>query len=252
MQQPLWRKVGEALLLSLLLGASTELLQSLIGREGSWLDLGNDLLGSLLVLTFFGEWKAKLNKRLLWLLRGGLAFLVFWVVLPFVKVAADDLVAWQQFPLLSGFETPLEASRWGGDCIRRLDRQHVYSGSNAMQVELTTNRYSGVWLRHFPADWRGYRAVQFHIYNPQKEPFRYYFRIHDQFHRDNGQRYSDRFNATLVAQPGWNEVEIPLQEVAQAPRGRQLDLSRVAGMILFVGKLEQTQTFYLDEVRLVL
>lgn len=106
-------------------------------------------------------------------------------------------------------------------------------------------------LKYFPADWSQYRALQFQIYNPQPEPFSFYFRIHDQLHWGNNSRYSDRFNTSLVARPGWTQMEIPLSEVVEAPKGRKMDLTKIAGVILFVDRLEQSRTFYLDEVKLI-
>ncbi|NOY13478.1 MAG: hypothetical protein GXP51_07295 [Deltaproteobacteria bacterium] len=249
--QPSLRLVGEVLLLAFLLGAGTELLQSEIGRDASWQDLMNDLLGSMLALTFIIPGRTKSFSRTLWLVRIPLLALVGWTLIPFLSVTLDDLVAWQQFPLLSGFETPLETSRWGGNSRRRIDHQHVFSGSSSLRVELNTQRYSGVTLKHFPADWSGYRRLRFWIFNPAAEPFPFYFRIHDQAHRLSGNRYSDRYNTSLVAPPGWSRQEILLSKVAKAPRGRPMDMTKIAGLVLFVGKLKQPHTLYLDQVELL-
>lgn len=248
--QPLLRQIGEVLLLALLLGAGSELLQANFGREASWQDLGNDLLGSLLSLSFAPSIKKQLPALRLFSFRFLVLAVVGWAIVPFAKVAIDDLVVRQQFPLLSGFETPLELSRWGGTSKRRLDRQHVYSGSAALRVDLTTSRYSGASLKYFPADWSSYRLLRFQIYNPEEQPLQLYFRIHDQKHKSSGNRYSDRYNTSFVAAAGWTEIEIPLSKVMQAPRDRKMDLAKVAGMIVFVDKLEQSRTIYLDDVAL--
>jgi hypothetical protein len=250
-QQSFTRQSLEALLLAVLLGAGTELLQAAVGRQASWLDFGHDLLGCLLALSFSAQLKNTLAARRLWLLRLPILVLVVWTLLPFVRVATDDLIAHQQFPLLSGFETPFEVSRWGGNSKRFLETEKTFSGAGALRVELNTSRYSGTGLKHFPADWSGFRRLQFHVYNPESEPFEFHFRIHDQLHRANGNRYSDRFNTSLLALPGWSGLEIPLAKVAKAPRGREMDMRKIAGMILFVGKLEKPRTIYLDEVRLL-
>ncbi len=249
--QPLWRQAFEVLLLALLLGAGTELLQAMIGRQATWQDLGNDVLGALLALVFSPQLKHRLQRWPLWGMRLPTLLLVGWIVLPFLQVMTDDLVAHQQFPLLSGFETPLEPSRWGGNSSRRLDHDISASGSAALRVDLNTDRYSGLALKHFPADWSRYRALSLQLYNPQPVPFELHFRIHDQAHRASDYRYSDRFNTSLLLQPGWTELEFSLGEMAKAPKGRQMDLSRIAGMVLFVGKLEEPKTFYLDDVQLI-
>ncbi len=249
-RRPAWQLLGEVLVLALVLGAGTELLQAAIGREASWQDLANDLLGSLLGFAFSPAASVGFSRSV-WLLRIPLLAIVCWVVIPFVKVSLDDLIAWQQFPLLAGFETPLEASRWGGNSRQYLDSQHAYRGESALRVELNARRYPGVALNDFPQDWSSYRLLRFHIFNPEESQFQFHFRIHDQLHRKNGNRYSDRYNTSLVALPGWTELEIPLAQVAESPKGRNMDLSRIAGMILFVGKLERPRTIYIDEVELV-
>ena len=248
--QPWLRQVGEVIFLALLVGACSELLQAGFGREATWQDLGNDLLGSLLSLAFAPAIKRQLPALRILLFRFLVLALVGWAIIPFAKVAIDDLVARQQFPLLSGFETPLELSRWGGASKRQLDRQYVYSGSTTLRVDFSTSRYSGVALKYFPADWSSYQELRFQIYNPEKDPLQLYFRIHDQKHKLSDNRYSDRYNTSFVAATGWSEIKILLSEVTQAPRDRRMDLSKTAGMILFVDKLDRSRTIYLDDVAL--
>lgn len=248
---PARRQIVEVLLLAALLGAGTELLQAVVGREASWQDLGNDLLGSLVALAFFSALREQLRTRQLQILQAMALGLVFWSLLPLGKVMLDELIAWRQFPLLAGFETGLEKERFGGNSKRRIDHEVFFSGTASLKVELNTVRYSGVALKYFPADWEGYRALRVQLFNPGPEDFQFHFRIHDRQHERTGNVYSDRFNTSLTVLPGWNSLEFPLQKVAEAPKKRRMDLTEIAGAILFVGKLKRPQTIYLDELQLV-
>lgn len=238
----------EVLLLTVAVGGLTELLQSGIGREGTWQDLGNDVVGSLIGLLFLTSTRHSLSLLVLRSLQLPVLALVVWSLLPTAKVIVDDLVARQQFPLLSGFETALESSRWRGSARRTVSSDVAFSGDLSLLVSLTTQRYSGIGLKDFPRDWSDYSSVSLQVFNPDPEPLQLHFRIHDHLHAN---RYSDRYNNSFSLQPGWNELLISLDDVASAPRDRTLDLSRVAGMGVFVGKLERSRVIYLDEVRLL-
>jgi hypothetical protein len=243
-----WPLVGEVLLLTIAVGGLTELLQSTIGREGTWLDLGNDIIGSSIGLFFLTSARRSLPFFRLRSLQVPVLILVVWSLFPTGKVIVDDLIARQQFPLLSGFETSLEASRWRGSAKRVVSTNVPFSGKASLQVNLNTQRYSGLGLKDFPRDWSNYRFVTLRVFNPEIDPLQLHFRIHDHFHAN---RYSDRYNNSFKLQSGWNELLIDLDDVLNAPKGRKLDLSRVAGMGVFVGKLERPRTIYLDEVRLL-
>lgn len=253
-----WRKpVGfrrlllEVLILTLLVGGLTEILQAGIGRQATWQDLGNDLVGSLLGLTLISPARRELPRRRRIQLQVPLLLVTFWVLWPVLLVVWDDLVAWHQFPLLSGFETALEESRWSGSAARQVSGKVAFAGQKALRVTLSTQRYSGIGLKDFPADWSLYRAIQVQVYNPESEPLTLHFRIHDQRHREFDNVYSDRFNTSFKLHRGWNLLRVALADVAAAPRQRDLDLSRVAGLVLFVGKLERPRIIYLDDVRLL-
>lgn len=243
-----WKLVAEVLLLTVFVGGLTELLQSAIGREGTWLDLGNDIIGSLVGLFFLTATRRSLPFFLLRGLQVPVLILVVWSLLPTGRVIVDDLIARQQFPLLSGFETSLEVSRWRGSAKRLVNTDIAFLGEASLQIQLSTQRYSGLGLKDFPRDWSNYRFVVLQVFNPETEPLQLHFRIHDHFHTN---RYSDRYNHSFKLLSGWNELLIDLDDVLNAPKGRKSDLSRVAGMGVFVGKLDRPRTIYLDEVRLL-
>lgn len=253
--QPFSRLILEVLILSFVLGGITELIQSQIGREAAWQDLGNDLIGGLLGVAFFAEARKNIGLWQLKFLQLSVLLILFWTLLPTAKVIIDDCIAFRQFPLLSGFETPLEGSRWGGSAKRSRDHKVFFSGSSSLRVALTTQRYSGIGLKDFPRDWSGYRTVSLRVFNPDQNPLLLHFRIHDQYHssheniHNNG--YSDRFNHSFKLKPGWNTLQVSLAKVVHAPKGRLLDLTKIGGMGVFVGKLAEPRTIYLDDVMLI-
>ncbi len=248
---PIRRLLIEIVLLSFLVGGFTEILQSLVGREPSWRDVANDVLGGLLAVVFLAPGRHQLVSPLRYAAQCLLVLVVAWSLIPFSRALADDFISYHQFPLLSGFETPFELTRWGGKSRRSLDEEMVYQGQTSLRVELVSGWYPGVFLNFFPADWRGYAALQMYVHHPLSEPLELYLRIHDQHHRDFDNRHRDRFNETLLLEPGWNRIRVMLADVENAPRGRELDLRRVAGVGLFAVSLEDPQIINIDSVRLL-
>ena len=240
-----------SLLLTITIGGLTEIIQSGIGREASWQDLGNDVLGSCIGLVFFTRARTDLPALRLKILQLLVFIMALWSLFPVGKVVVDDLIAWQQFPLLSGFETAFEATRWNGSAKRAIDHKIHFSGQSSLRLELSTQRYSGIGLKDFPRNWSAYRLVSLQVFNPDSEPLDMHFRIHDQQHHLHKNAYNDRYNTTFILHPGWNHLQVSLADVAKAPKHRELDLSHVAGLGVFVGKLDKPRTIYLDEVKLL-
>jgi hypothetical protein len=244
------RSLAEALLLTLLLGGAVELIQSQIGREGDWGDVAADLLGCATGVLVYYSHRRRHRLRLV-PVQFLVLLLLVWSLIPLTKVVADEVIGSRQFPLLSGFETPLEISRWGGSAVRSVDRSYAFSGEASLRVQLTAQRYSGLELRDFVSDWSGYRYLSLQVYNPEKESLLLYFRVHDRSHRASQNAYSDRYHSSFKLHQGWNQLMVPLAKVAAAPKSRVMDLGHVAGVGIFVGQLVRPRQIYIDEIRLL-
>ncbi len=241
------RYVFEVLLLTTVFGGLSELIQPYVGRTALWSDLWQDMVGAMLGAVFFAAHRKQLATIKLRLLQIPVVLILLFYLLPLGQVMVDDVIAWRQFPLLSGFETPLEQSRWGRGLEPVVVNDPVFAGKGALRVELATTKYSGIGLKHFPRDWSGYAAISMQVYNASPEPLDLRIRIHDVHHTHD---YEDRFNTTFLLEPGWNHLRINLAEVAAGPKQRQLDLTRVGGLGLFVVEQEERRVIVIDEVRL--
>lgn len=246
-----WRQWFEVTLFCLVVGGAVELLQGQTGREPSWQDLYHDLLGGWLVLVFYGQHHRRWSLFRGLLIQFPVVVLTALALLPLARAVVDDLIAYRQFPLLSGFETPFEHTRWIGKSTRQIASTIAHTGEGALQVTLSAGRYPGVFLQYFPADWRSYAALSLRVYHPGSDELELHLRIHDQAHRLSGNAHGDRYNRSVTLQPGWNHLVTPLTAVADAPRDRSFDLQRVAGVGLFAVYLDEPQVIYLDEVRLL-
>jgi hypothetical protein len=91
----------------------------------------------------------------------------------------------------------------------------------------------GLQLFEPEPDWRGHSVLKIDLVNPGDRSLRLVVRVHDAMH---DQRHEDRFNRAFTLAPGSRRVlEIPIDDIESAPRGRPLDLSRVAAIGLFEG-----------------
>jgi hypothetical protein len=115
---------------------------------------------------------------------------------------------------------------------------------------LSTAKFSGVSLFHFPGDWRGYQTLHCSVYNPLAASLVLIARIHDALHKEQGSEFSDRFNQQFTLQQGWNDLVISLEKVKNAPKGRAMEMQHIEGFGLFVVQQADPLEIYLDHVYL--
>ncbi len=231
------------LLLTLIVGGTSEIIQGYCQRTPDILDIWRDCLGTLIALAFLPPADKLLNPRRQRLFRLLVIVLTTATLVPLGKALVDETVARHQFPLLADFETPLETDRWERG---RRDRQLARHGSASLQILLTTEQYSGNSLLYFPPDWSPFSSLHFSIHNGSRQPLTLVCRIHDRHHFESGNAYSDRFNRRLTCQPGWNDFTIPLREVENAPRGRKMDMTAIVNLRIFAVRLARPATIHLD------
>ena len=239
---------------ALALGAAVELAQAAAGRGGDLWDFVRDAGGALssaMALTAVDPpVSARVRAALMSMAAVTLAVFAF----PIFSALVDEAHARREFPVLAGFTNPKELSRFyfgqgmQPEIVQITD--HEGRAASAMQLHLPPGRYPGFVLRYFPGDWRGLRALQLLIVIPEPLPMEMTVRIDDADY-DYRLDLDDRYNRSFPLSPGLNRIEIPLSDVAAAPRGRRLDLGRVQALLMYAVDLEQPRNIIVGPISLV-
>jgi VanZ family protein len=224
-------------------GLAVEVIQRRIGRDFSLHDVLLDVIGVWLgaLLAAHGELPRRVRTAL-WL---PLLTLLSATVVPFTTLAWDALQARRQFPLLAGFDSPLERQRL-----------HLYGGTTgeieggALRLRFGRDRYAGFIFDQMPRDWRGYRALWIEVDNPEATPLALTCRINDGRHFANGSPKHDRYNRRFELAPGGGVLRIDLAEVADAPRGRVMAMDDIAEFGCFTVRLQRSRALVLLAVGL--
>lgn len=235
----------------LLLGTAIEFAQLLFNREFSRDDIINDMIGGYLGLCmlFIAKHTEKNINRVI----AGLFFIILSIIglRNFEQHLLDEYRMRTDFPVLADFENKLEESRWENKLVNtQYSTRYSTSGNNALQVEYLRGRYPNISLEHFMRNWSGYQQLSFSVYNPEPAILNFTLKIDDYQHVKNGRRFTDRLNKKIQLQQGWNHINIPVEEIRQAPRQRSMDISQINTVSLFTDKLEKPVTIYLDNMRL--
>jgi len=232
-------------------GLMIEFLQMYIsGRSPDVFDILRNQLGALIGFVFFCSVRRKLNPLVLRTIQVGTILVVSGFLWPLARAVIDERIASAQFPLLSDFETPFEASRWQD--IHQFQRvgSPVRHGKKSVRIQLSIKKYSGIALFYFPQDWSRYKWLNFSVYNPAKEELSLHSRIHDRLHRQHDQVFKDRFHQRFTLHSGWNDLHIFLDAVRTAPTGREMNMQKIEGFGIFVIRQPRPLVLYLDNVYL--
>jgi VanZ family protein len=239
------------LVITLILGVLIEMLQiGMVARTPDMGDVIRNIIGALVGLFFLLPSRKTLSNSRRHVVQLLVCILVLMQLVPAVRAYKDERSANRQFPLLSGFEISSEINRWTGGAPFEISHRVKKTGSASLQVMMNTDTYSGLALKYFPGDWRGYRFFQFSIFNPDNDEMKITCRIHDRQHTQGQQEYADRFNRSFSILKGWQTIIIPLDHVKRAPENRQMDMKQIQSVGIFSVRLPRPRTIYIDDVRL--
>ncbi len=106
--------------------------------------------------------------------------------------------------------------------------------------------YPGIDLFEPSPDWRGFSTMAIDVTNPGASTLNFTLRINDQAH---DQSFDDRLNLPIAIPPGVRTtVRVALTAVESAPRGRHMDLSRIASVMLFSHGPPDGAAFYVSRI----
>jgi len=244
-----------------ILAAGVELAQLTVDRKASFSDLRKDTLGIVITFQTYLLFNEIIDKK--WKL--SYVFTLLWCLFELHPVSEAALDRWrmgQSMPNLANFETETELLRWSEGSYERLPSEVLkFSGNFAshpkkinnhvLKIALNTKRYTGIVGAGLFRDWSEYRALQFDIYNPNDYLLRLNIKVEDASAMSKGMAYHNRFNGTYKLHPGSNRIQVPLDEIANAPYEREMDLSAIQRLSLFFSRLPESSFIYLDNVMLV-
>lgn len=228
-------------------GGLMELAQATVGRHPSWQDLWADALGAgaFLWASSLAGWLPGPARRVGWL---GVAILIAAAAALPTAVLWDAVVQRRQWPVQADFEQPLEITRWEFiNCRAARSTTRARHGGGALRLEFGTAKYSAASFIWPLADWSAYREFVLELWLDPGEPISLYVKVEDLEH--NG-RMQDRYERPHLLTPGWNRVVIALDDLARAPRDRQLDLRGIMRWQIYTAALAEPRVVYLDVVRL--
>jgi hypothetical protein len=226
-----WHRYIAAFVFAIAAGAGVEMIQPLFGRGAELTDLGNDALGAaagLAVVAYLGS-----KRPVLMIVVLGLLVPVAW---PVVGAASAYVSRASNFPVLLGDAT--RSDRYFTHTLgvetapARLPSAWARPGDpGSLRVRIVGRKWPGVTLSEPQPDWRQYSRLIIDLTNPEPRPLALTLRVHDLAHNNLA---ADRFNMNLeLARSRRQTVVVPLEVIERAPAGRHLDLSRIAGLIIF-------------------
>jgi hypothetical protein len=246
----------QALALTIAAGVAAELIQAPGPGDTSAGDVARDALGAtaflLVALAFDRE---PIHGRTRVPRETALLLAVLLLALALVPLAATSIAYLGRnaaFPRICGFDAAWER-KFVSAHEADLERTPAPEGwgrkpsDRVGRVVFRPGMYPGLRIGEPHPDWRGFERLVFDVYSELPEPVALDLRIDDHRHNED---YWDRFNRTLILQPGASCISIPLRNVQTAPRGREMDMSHVRGLALFANHPGEAFVIYFDEFRL--
>jgi hypothetical protein len=246
------RRMAVAGLIAAAIAGAVELLQPHTGRGGSFIDFLNGCLGAAITVSGWHAWHRGRVLRVAHALGAGAVML--FALLPAWREWRGMQWRRAHFPLLGTFESEDEMRIWTAaevpDAPARTAllrvREHAKDGSHSLRVATALTPWPGVRLRTGKADWSGFGALAFEVFNPGS-PISLSVRITDDTASPG---HDERYNGIVPLGEGWNHVRLPTDEIARGPKGRRLRLEVIRELLLFLDHPKQTSVLYLDHVRL--
>jgi VanZ family protein len=245
-----------AFILTVLCGAGTEIAQAFVYRDPSLLDVLRDALGASTALAGFATLVpgADARGRGGWHVMGalfafaGFVIMVAPISISFAAYARRDL----SFPMLLEACSPLDLYflRGGKADVNVVPSTGPITSpcGSALRVSFGTATYAGITLEEPYPDWRMLHTLVLDLRNPGDLDLPLAVRVHD---RSHNLQFQDRFNREFTLRAHESvELAIPIAEIEHAPADRLMNLSQIAGVIVFRARGTMPGSFEVERILL--
>lgn len=228
------------------LGVTIELIQPFFGRSRQLDDLLMNYIGVLLSLILFTRHSVH------WIVKTGYFVVLGYFLLPSITTAYDEVKMQLEYPNLASFDNEVALTRWKADQRLTLitPQDLPEATTNMMKITFVKRQYSGVALRYFKRDWQQFSQLSFDLYNPYKQALPVTLIMTDKHYNKGKPNAQDRFDKILQIKPGYNHIDLPLDEVKQGVALREMDLENMAGVDFYMYKLKTPTYLYLASLYL--
>jgi VanZ family protein len=233
---------------SLLIGGGIEIIQPWFGRNGDVGDAISDMTGAAAGVLFC----SRRRREFTWHWRRALQLSILAVVLLAGHRAAGWYLAsseaFARFPLVADFEAPYAARLWSSgtrtDAIAR-------SGLHALHVTFDSSGWAATTHEPPVADWSGFRTLQMAVFNPVQEAQPFSVLIADRSVPDRSGNRRPWFRQRTELQPGWNQIEVAMEDVAAGGVRGPVDITRIGFLTLEIPQPTGVVDLFIDDVLLV-
>lgn len=220
------------LVAGMLFGVVIEVLQGLMQREASVDDLYRNLSGIISGLGLVSVTRQKVLRNKILMALFSLGFLLLGTA-SLLQLSWHYVQRDRAFPLIADFGEEWSSSFVRFNNTKLLGPSVRVSDENnrSFRLRFEPGKYPGVSVIEPEKNWLVYNRLRFEVFSDNAEDVILVLRVHDKSHNQN---YNDRFNQTVIIRPGLNDVAVNLSELRKAPVDRELDLTEIAGIKLFL------------------
>lgn len=176
--------------------------------------------------------------------------IILLILLSFLLNCSDQKAREQ---ILFDFESPSELDQleWKCHTMYSLSDEHPTHGLKSLKLELYPSDgedYPELTPIITKNNWSGFKYFCIDIYNPGVRQEQISLRIDD---KKDYPDYKDRYNQSIMLEPGINRLCIPLNEMVTSGTNRKINLRNIYNLLLFMENPEERVVLYIDYVRFV-
>ncbi len=237
---PAWMAYLAAFLLTVLLGAMTEIAQLFTHRNARAVDVLSDAVGALACLAGHAAIFADRTQ----LKTTGLR-LALWLVAVSASIVAMAPLIWclsayayrdAMFPVILHNPSRLGLYFVSQDSDNTTVVPMPADGSEgspgrALKVAIDRGAYPGVHFAEPYPRWSKYQSLVLDVTNPGATKLTLVVRVHDRAHNHE---YDDRFNREFtISAKSKTTIKVSLREIQHGPKRRLLDMDSIGGLMIF-------------------